>query len=96
MPNENTQIRDLEAKVTRLQSEVQELSSAFYRNNFSSSQVFNKASVFTERLQVPVFSSAPAVGEVGDLIAVAGELFICTTAGDVASPATFTLVGSQT
>lgn len=83
-------VGELEAKITKLQSDFSNLSQAFYKNNFSSSQVFNKDSVFTTRLQVPVYSAAPAVSEVGDLICVGGQLFICTVANT-----TFELVGTQ-
>jgi hypothetical protein len=74
----------------KLQNTVDALSQSFYKNNFNSSQTFNKDSVFTTRLRVPVYSSAPAVAEEGDLIYVAGVLYVCTTAGSVATPAVFT------
>ena len=80
----------------KLKSQLDSLSQSFYKNNFQSSQTFNKDCVFTTRLQVPTYSSAPSVAEIHDIIGVAGELYICTTAGNVASPAVFTLVGSQT
>lgn len=89
---EANQIKELEEKMQKLQSQVDALSGAFYKNNFSSSQSFNKACVFSERLRVPVFSGAPSVAEVGDLIAVGGVLYICTDE----SPVTFTVVGTQT
>jgi hypothetical protein len=79
----------------KLQTTVDALSQSFYKNNFSSSQTFNKDSVFTTRLNVPSYSTPPSVAEVNDLIGIAGVLYICTVAGSVASPATFTLVGSQ-
>ena len=90
------QILDLQAQVQKLQSSLNDLSSQFYKNNFSSSQTFNKDCTFSSRLQVPVYSSAPSVGVVGDIICVSAKLFICTTAGDTTTPATFTLCGSQT
>ena len=96
MDNQNTQIQALAEQVSKLRAEVDSLSQSFYKNNFSSSQTFSKDSVFTGRLMVPVYSSAPSVGEVGDIICVSGTLYICTTAGTVASPATFTVVGTQT
>ena len=89
------QILDLQAQVQKLQSSLNDLSSQFYKNNFSSSQTFNKDCTFSSRLQVPVYSSAPSVGVVGDIICVGGKLYICTTAGNSGSPAVFTLVGSQ-
>ena len=96
MPNENTQIQELAAQINRLRVDLDTLSGQFYKNNFPSSQTFNKDAIFNTRLRVPVYSAAPSVGEVGDLIAVSGTLYVCTTAGTVASPATFTVVGTQT
>ncbi len=87
---DNKQLEDLKAQVTKLQSELNDLSGAFYRNNFTSSQSFNKDVVFNSRLRVPVFSSAPTVSEIGDLIAVGGKLYICTVPN-----LTFELVGTQ-
>jgi len=88
-PNETQELREM---ITKLKSELDSLSGQFYKNNFSSSQTFNKDSVFTTRLRVPVYSGAPTVAEVGDLIAVGGILYICTSA----SPVVFTAVGTQT
>lgn len=95
MPNENTQLAELQAQITKLRSDLDNVSQVALKNNFSSSQTFPKAAIFSTRLRVPVFSAAPSVGEIGDLIAVAGKLYICTTAGDIATPAVFSLVGTQ-
>ena len=89
MPQDNLQKTDLIAQITKLKSDVDALSQNFYKNNFSSSQT-------TTRLQIPHYTSAPSVGVVGDIIEVGGKAYICTTAGNIASPATFTLIGSQT
>lgn len=89
------QIKELQETVQKLRNDLDALSGSFYKNNFTSTQTFNKDCVFTSRLRVPVYDSAPTVAEVGDLIAVAGELFICTTASTGGSGAVFTLVGSQ-
>lgn len=95
MQQENLQIAELQTQVTKLKSDFDNLSQIFYKNNFSNSQTFTKDAIFQTRLKVPHYSGAPAVGEVGDLIEVGGTLYICTTAGDVATPATFTVVGTQ-
>lgn len=95
MPDETVQVKDLQEQLTRLRVDFDNLSNQFFKNNFTTSQTFAKDAIFTTRLKVPHYSSAPTVGEVGDIIEVGGELFICTTAGTVASPATFTLVGTQ-
>lgn len=92
MDKTQQQINELQAQVVKLQSSLNDLSGAFYKNNFSSSQTFNKDVVFQSRLRVPVFSSAPSVAEVGDLICVSAKLYICTST----NPAVFSLCGSQT
>lgn len=84
--------QELQDQITKLQSRLAELEGNFYKNNFTSSQIFNKDVVFNSRLRVPVFDAAPTVAEIGDLICVAAELYICTDN----SPVTFTVVGTQT
>lgn len=78
-------------QIAKLRSDLDSLSQSFYKNNFSSSQTFTKDAVFQTRLKVPSYTTAPAVCEVGDIIEIAGKLYICTVANT-----TFTLVGSQT
>jgi hypothetical protein len=95
MPNIQQQVTELQAQVTKLQSDLDSLSGAFYKNNFTSSQSFNKDVVFQTRLKVPHYDSAPTNASVGEILEVGGKLYICTTAGDVLTPAVFTLVGSQ-
>ena len=87
----NPELLAIQEQLTKLQSRVGDLEGNFYKNNFSSSQSFNKAVIFNDRLRVPVFDSAPSVAEVGDLICVTAKLYVCTDN----SPVTFTLVGSQ-
>lgn len=89
--NQDKQIQELRDLVGRLQAEVNNLSATVNKNNFSSSQTFNKDCTFSTRLRVPVYSAAPTVSEIGDLIAVGGKLYICTVPN-----ATFELVGTQT
>ena len=84
------QIIELQAQIQKLQSSLNDLSSQFYKNNFSSSQTFNKDCVFQSRLKIPHYSSAPSVSELGDLIEVGGKLYIGT-----AVSGTFQLVGTQ-
>jgi hypothetical protein len=90
MDKTQQQINELTAQVQKLSSDLQSLSSQFYKNNFSSSQTFNKACSFQDRLKVPHYTSAPAVCEVGDIIEIGGKLYICTVANT-----TFTMVGTQ-
>lgn len=80
----------LMSEIQKLRNEFTQLSQQYYKNNFSSSQVFNKDSVFNTRLRVPVYSSAPTVSEVGDVICIGGKLWICTVANS-----TWELVGTQ-
>lgn len=89
--DKDKKITQLEEQVVKLQNQLNDLSGQFYRNNFTSSQSFNKDVVFNSRLRVPVFDSAPTVSEIGDLIAVGGKLYICTVPNT-----TFALVGTQT
>lgn len=95
MPDEKIQLEEMKAEITRLRSDLDNVSQQFFKNNFTSTQTFTKKCIFTAGLQVPHYSSAPSVGTVGDLIEVGGVLYICTTAGSVSSPATFTAVGTQ-
>lgn len=84
------QIQELQKQLTKLTNDFNNLSTSFYKNNFSSSQTFNKDCVFNARLKVPHYTTAPAVCEVGDLIEIGGVLYICTVANSV-----FTVVGTQ-
>ena len=85
------QILALTEIVNKLQKDFSDLQGNFYKNNFASTQTFNKDCIFATRLKVPHFTVAPSVGEVGDLIEVSGVLYICTSI----SPVTFTKVGAQ-
>jgi hypothetical protein len=88
---QDKKIKELEEMVVRLQNQINDLAGNFYRNNFTSSQTFNKACIFADRLKVPSFDSAPSVAEVNDIMGINGELYICTAINPVA----WTLVGSQ-
>lgn len=91
----NFEIQNLKDEIGALRSELNDLKAGVYKNNFSSTQIFSKACIFNDRLKVPSYTSAPQVADVNDIIGIAGVLYICTTAGTTASPATFTLVGTQ-
>lgn len=79
-----------------LQKQVSDLSASFYKNNFTSTQTFNKASVFIDRLKIPVFASAPTVAEIGDIFSsTTGKFYICTTASVGGSGAVWTVAGTQ-
>ena len=91
MDTTKIQLDELTAQVLKLKNDLTDLQGAFYKNNFSSLQTFSKDAVFTTRLRVPVYDTAPAKCEVGDLIAISGVLYICTVANT-----TYTKVGMQT
>jgi len=86
--NKDKQILQLEETITKLQSQVNEISSVVYKNNFTSQQVFNKASNFTTKLKVPSYSTLPTC-EVGEVLESAGKLYICSATD------TWTIVGTQ-
>lgn len=82
----NQQLQD---QIDRLRSDLDALTKSFYQNNFSSHQDFNKSSSFNYKLKVPHYTTAPASDEVGELIEIAGTLYISTGVD------TFTVVGTQ-
>ena len=69
-----------EEKIALLQNDLTALTQEVYRNNFSSSQDFNKFIRFNTRLKIPHYDTVPRVGEVGELIEVGGVLYICSSA----------------
>jgi len=90
----NPEIEQLKKQIEQLSSRIEEIAVIANKNNFSSTQTFNKACVFGDRLRVPVFGSAPTVAELGDVFCLSdGNLYVCTV-GSSTSP-TWTLVGSQ-
>ena len=95
MPNETLQLQEALAQIQRLRTDVDNLSAQFFKNNFSSSQTFSKDIICTASFQLPSYSNAPSVGVVGQLIEVSGIAYICTVAGSVSSPATWTVIGTQ-
>lgn len=84
MPDKNTQNEMLKQQVEALQAEV-------YKNNFSGSQDFNKKVRMNTALRLPVYATAPAKAEVGEVYVNSGtgKLYVCTSAN------TWALVGTQ-
>ena len=72
--------KTVEEQLVILRQDLEALRAEVYRNNFSSSQDFNKFSRFQTRLKIPHYDSVPPVGEVGELIEVGGVLLICSSA----------------
>jgi hypothetical protein len=77
-------------QIANLQSQIDALTAQVNQNNFSGTQIFNKSIIFNTHLRVPIYSVAPTVCAVGEIICVNGILYICTVANT-----TFTKVGSQ-
>lgn len=84
--------KELEEKIQKLETEIRDIKTQVYKNNFSATQTFNKACVFSDGLRVPSFSVAPTVAELNSIMAISGTLYICTSI----SPVTWTVVGTQT
>lgn len=80
---------DYQKQIDQLKADLKALNDEVYRNNFSASQDFNKASSFTVKLKVPHYSTLPVIGEVGEIIEVSGKLYICSM------PNSWSLVGLQ-
>lgn len=80
---------DLQNQIDKLRKDFDDLNSEVYSNNFSSLQDFNKFSRFNNRLKVPVYGTAPATCEVGEVICVGGKLKVCSSAN------TWSTVGTQ-
>lgn len=66
-------------KIIALATELEALKKEVYRNNFSSSQDFNKFIRCNTRLKIPHYDQIPPVGEIGELIEVGGVLYICSS-----------------
>jgi hypothetical protein len=75
-------------QINKLQAQLNDLSSQFYKNNFSAYQAFNKASVFSTSLQVPVFTTLPSC-EVGQICVYGGKLMVASAKD------TWTIAGTQ-
>ena len=80
--------QQLQEQIVKLQAELNDLKAAFYKNNFSSYQSFNKASNFSTALTVPRYTTLPAC-EVGQICENSGKLMVCSATD------TWTVVGSQ-
>jgi len=59
-----------------LKAQVTELRDAYYRNNFSQQQIFNKYSDFTSRIKLPVVSALSSTCEVGEACVYSGGLYV--------------------
>jgi hypothetical protein len=80
--------QQLQEQINKLQAELSDLKSAFFKNNFSAYQAFNKSSVFSTALTVPRYTTLPTC-EVGQICENSGKLLICSATD------TWTVVGTQ-
>lgn len=83
---------DTQAQIAALKSQIDDLTGAFYKNNFNSHQDFNKSSSFNSSLKIPVFTSLPAceVGQIcGYTTGGTTKLMICSATN------TWTVCGTQ-
>lgn len=85
----NPDLKQLQDDVAKLQRDIEGLTQAYYSNNFSSHQDFNKSSAFNYRLRIPAGSSLPSTNNVGEIFALSGVLYISTGVD------TWTKVGAQ-
>ena len=83
MPNDKSQLEMLKQQVEALQAEL-------YRGNFTGSQDFNKKIRVNTALRLPVYATAPAKCEQGEVyVNTTGKLYVCSAAN------TWALVGTQ-
>ena len=74
-----------------LRQEVEALKAELYRGNFSGSQDFNKKVRMNTALRLPLYSTAPAKCEIGEVYVNSGtgKQYVCSAAN------TWSLVGTQ-
>lgn len=89
MDNNKFLIQELIDKVNKLQSQVDNLSANFFKNNSISHQDFNKSCSFNTKLKVPSYSTLPTC-DVGEICESSGTLYVCSATD------TWTVVGTQT
>lgn len=85
----NNDIKQLEEQIQILKNDLNDLKANFYKNTFSSSQIFTKDCEFATKLKVPSYSTLPPC-QVGEIVESSGTLYICTATN------TWTVVGTQT
>jgi len=78
----------LQEQINKLQSQINDLQAAFYKNNFSAYQSFNKASEFPTSIKIPVYTTLPNC-EVGQICAYGGKLMVCSASN------VWTIAGTQ-
>lgn len=81
---------ELQARIEKVEKDLESLNEEYYRYNFTTYQEFPKRSVFTVGLRVPVVRSFPEVPEDGYIVLKDGKLYVATARN------TWVLIGSQT
>lgn len=76
-------------QIDQLRQQLEALQAEYYRNNFVTSQDFNKNVRFNSVLKVPTLSATPTTCEVGEICCVAGKLRVCSATN------TWTICGTQ-
>lgn len=84
------QVDDHEETISGLKNDLANLSNEFYKNNFHSSQDFQKYSRFNTRLKIPNNASLPATCHVSEICVSGGIVYVCSAAN------TWTKIGTQT
>ena len=83
MPDNQTQLQ-------MLRQEIESLKAELYKGNFSGSQDLNKKVRMNTALRLPVYGTAPAKCEQGEVyVNTSGKLYVCSAAN------TWALVGTQ-
>lgn len=92
MQNNDQKIQDLTDQLLKMRKDFDNLSQAYFKNNFSAVQDFNKASSFTTSLKLPIYTTLPNC-EVGQVCAYSTggtyKLMIATATN------VWTIVGTQ-
>lgn len=83
-------MQDNKSQIESLKQQVEALTAELYRGNFSGSQDFTKKVRMQTALRLPVYGTAPAKCEQGELyVNTNGKLYVCSAAN------TWSLVGTQ-
>ncbi len=84
MPDNNSQLQ-------MLKQEIESLKAEFYRGNFTGSQDYTKKVRMQTALRLPVYATAPAKCEQGEVYVNSGtgKAYVCTSAN------TWALIGTQ-
>lgn len=81
---------DNKSQLEMIKQEIESLKAELYRGNFTGSQDFTKYVRFNSRVKLPVYGTAPAKCDQGEVyVNTTGKLYVCSAAN------TWSLVGTQ-